>query len=376
MNQLDYTLYRVQITTLTPLHIGTGRELLFEYDYAVEAGRTWRINETALLDAQDVDDPRMAAQLAAAPPTHLLTKEDYRPGSPFFRYEINGTPRSRQEGAQLREQLKDVRDRPYIPGSSLKGALRTALAWHGWQAYSLQPDRNKLDQGRPKFAARAYEQELFGRDPNHDLLRALQVHDSDPVEADRLLLINAQVVTASGAGSPIELEAIRPDTAFDTGLKLDRRLSSDFAHRAERGRFRLGGDARWLENLAAIVKAHAGERIKRQRAWHEERPGAERLADFYRDLGRLRLADNQFLLQLGWGGGWDSKTLGSRLEADPAFFEWVIGNYRLARGKRQKGDPFPKSRRVAMSAVRDRQGQAEWRPAAPLGWLVVEINQP
>ena len=122
------------------------------------------------------------------------------------------------EGAQLREQLKDLYNRPYLPGSSLKGALRTSLAWYGWQARKLQPDRLMLDEKRAKFASRRYEQELFGRDPNHDLLRALQVSDSNPVGTDSLMLVNAKVITARGEGSPIEIEAIRSETAFKSSL--------------------------------------------------------------------------------------------------------------------------------------------------------------
>ena len=53
----NYTLYDVKVTVLSPLHIGSGRDLLNEYDYAIYQGQTWRINEDALLDAQNVDDP-------------------------------------------------------------------------------------------------------------------------------------------------------------------------------------------------------------------------------------------------------------------------------------------------------------------------------
>jgi len=39
------------------------------------------------------------------------------------------------------------------------------------------------------------------------------------------------------------------------------------------------------------------------------------------------------------------------------------------RSKRQPGDPFPSSRRVAMSGKKD-----EAKPIAPFGWVLVEIS--
>ncbi len=372
MNQDDYQIYRLQVTTLTPLHIGTGCELLNEYDYAIHAGYTWRINERSLLEAQDVEDPSLASLLARKPPVQLLEPADFKPDSPFFRYVIRGTPRSTGEGAQLREQLKDVGDHPYLPGSSLKGALRTSLAWYGWQARQLQPDRRMLDERRAKFAARSYEQELFGRDPNHDLLRALQVSDSNPLGTEALMLINAKVLTDRGQGSPIEVEAIRPETRFTLTMKLDSQLFSKWASNAEGGKFRLGGSRTWLDKLVNITRAHTLERVRNLRQWFDQRH-INNIADFYANLERMKLSEGQFVIQLGWGGGWDSKTFGvDRLT--PKFVDWVVMNYRLARGKRQPGDPFPKSRRVAMRVMRNEQGRISETPGVPLGWVLVEVK--
>src|SRR6266545_1455195 len=102
----DYVLYHLAVTTLTPLHIGSGVTLLHEYDYAIQGGRTWRIDDAGFLDAQHTDDPAFIDQLAATPPARLLNPGDYQPGSPFFRYVIKGAPRSQAEGAQIQEQLK------------------------------------------------------------------------------------------------------------------------------------------------------------------------------------------------------------------------------------------------------------------------------
>jgi len=42
----DYALFTFRVTTLTPLHIGSGETLLNDYDYAIHQGRTWRFVES------------------------------------------------------------------------------------------------------------------------------------------------------------------------------------------------------------------------------------------------------------------------------------------------------------------------------------------
>ena len=370
----DYILYDVTVSLLTPMHIGTGRDLLHRYDYAIRSGKTWRINEDALLDAQDISDPRMAEQLAKTPPVDLLASDDYREDSELFRYILQGTPRSSAEGAQIKEQIKDPYDRPYLPGSSLRGALRTAIAWNAWGAARLRPETHRLGRSR-QWAGQEYERILLGKNPNHDLMRALHVSDSAPLDARALMVLNARVLNRGGKmdGAPIEMEAIRPDAAFQLSMKLDLALFSDWARR---GGLKLRGQD-WLLHLGNVVQAHSNDRIQRELAWFKALRGADRVAGFYQRLTNVsgRLGGRMFLIELGWGTGWESKTFGSRLEGDERFMERIIRDYRLARGRRERGDPFPKSRRVAVSFRRDGQGRIIETPAYPLGWALVEMKE-
>jgi len=371
----DYILYQTRVTVLSPLHIGSGRDLLNEYDYAIHQGQTWRINEDALLEAQDVDDPALADRLAETPPAQLLNRPaDFRPDSSFFRYVIKGTPRATGPGAQVREQLKDVYDRPYLPGTSLKGALRTAIAWVAWEKLGLRPERAHLDRSR-QFAARWYEQEIFSehssRAPNKDTLRALQVGDSTPVGVDRLMIVNVRVLNRGGAlGSPIEVEALRPDTILELPIKLDLALFSEWAKAKD---LDLHGET-VLRDLPAAVQRYSSTRMAKEADWLGRISGADRVAAFYREIGKARFGSAAFVMQLGWGTGWEAKTLGSHLQADPHFMEGLIDDYRLARGKRKPGDPFPKSRRVLVQVQRSPDGRIVETPRLPLGWVLVEMK--
>ncbi len=144
------TVYSITLHTLTPLHIGDGVELHQDFDFAVFRGRTYRLNEDAILLAKPAAlHPGRDGHYPA--PGKLLQESDYQ-NADLFRYVLSGAPRSRQVDARMKSFIKDVYDRPYIPGSSLKGALRTALAWTGWPEVKLtlgsQHDRSLQILGR------------------------------------------------------------------------------------------------------------------------------------------------------------------------------------------------------------------------------------
>ncbi len=378
MSEYDFKTYRLKITVITPLHIGNGREMLRDYDYAVHGGRTWRINENALLEAQDVEDPRVAQMLARVKPAELLRPEDFTEGSPYFRYILKGTPKSFAEGAMLREQIKDVFDHPYLPGTTIKGALRTVLGWHLWEKKGLRPEVSRLG-GSPKFAASGYERDLFGKNPNHDLLRALQISDSQPLGPAALMLANVRVLTQRGKpGSPVEVEAIRRDTVIETELKLDTVLFSQWAKAREL--YLPNSDA--LLNFAEVARQYGRHVIQRELTWAKGLTNGKNVAAHYQSMLEYPLAQNAFFLQLGWGGGWEQKTFGSRLKRDEGFMRSILkprnqGGYDVARGHQVHNvQDFPISRRIVMAYQRNAQGEVTAEiPALPLGWLLVTVTE-
>ncbi len=137
----------------------------------------------------------------------------------------------------------------------------------------------------------------------------------------------------------------------------------------------MGGNPAWLSRLAELIQAHTAQRLKDELAWYEKRPGVEQTAGFYRQLARAGLPSNSCLLQVGWGAGWGDKTYGSHLQANQPFMEYLISEYGLARGKRQPGDSFPKSRRSVVRVVKGKSGQLRQQPGVPLGWVLLEMRE-
>jgi CRISPR-associated protein Csm5 len=364
------TTYQLTLRTLSPLHIGDGNELRLGFDFVVHHHNTYRLNEDAVLLAKGerlIQDRTGNYPL----PGSLLSERDFD-NPAFFRYILRGEPRSKRDDARVKSFIKDILDCPYIPGASLKGAFRTALAWTGWKEVNPHFDRSTL--GRSKsWAGQPLESKLFGADPNHDLLRALQISDLfGPEKAGQgLLLVNAQVLTLRSKGSPVELEAIAGDVSFQGTLHIDDFL---FSPQAEK-ELHFANRRAWLDELLPRAQAFSRHRLERLASWFERADDASKVAAFYRRLAGVSLGPNQAVLQISWGAGWDGKTFGNRLQTNPQLFENLVSDYRMHKAPkgsppRKPGDPFPRSRRVAVT-VKDGIVQA----GAPFGWVLVEINE-
>jgi CRISPR-associated protein Csm5 len=332
------SVYNITLKILSPIHIGDGNELRQDFDFVVYKGQTLRLNEDAILQAKE-EKLKPSRDGRYPPPGKLLEEADYRNGA-LFRYVLRGFPRSKRVDARVKTFIKDVYDRPYIPGSSLKGALRTALAWTGWKEVKPRLDRSAI--GRHKsWAGQPLEKKLFGRDPNHDLLRALQVSDliGPQKPGEGLVLVNAQVLTKRSHGSPIELEALAGDLTFKGTITIDESLFSELAERE----LHFQNRRRWLEELMIRTQNHSRARIARLMEWFDEAQESERVASFYRELNKAGIKPNQALVQLGWGSGWDGKTFWTHLQQDPHFFEGLIRDFRMHRAGRRC--PPPATRR-------------------------------
>ena len=362
------TVYQVNLQTLTPLHIGDGDELRQDFDFTVYKNHTYRLDEDAILLARS-DMLRPDRQGHYPPPGRLLSEADFQNGD-LFRYVLRGAARSGKTDARLKSFIKDVYDRPYIPGSSLKGAIRTALAWTGWEEVRPKLDRSAVGS-RKSWAGQPLEKKLFGSEPNLDLLRALHVTDLLGLSevGEGLRIVNAQVLTKRNAGSPIELEALPGDIAFKGSITIDETLFSSLAEPV----LHFGNRRHWLDGLMGRVQAHSQARIAELLEWFEGAdPSYSAVARFYRRLHETSLGKTQALVQLGWGSGWDGKTFWTHLQTDPLLFEQLVKDFNMHKAgrdspARKPGDEFPRSKRAAMVL---KQGKAQ--VVAPFGWALLE----
>ncbi len=296
-------------------------------------------------------------------------------GRPLVRYALNGRPAS----GEIHEQIKDVADRLYLPGSSLKGAIRSALAWDVAERPTDTALQSAIERG-PKNADDAIDQTVFLGVPRtqrrinstvRDVLRALRISDSAPVAAAPDLLA-VRIYRSRSAQGLIALEAIPAGLEFRVTLQIER---YPFESQVARHVLDFGDWQRRLQPdaLAAACRRRAARLIDGELAYFDRQTDAVELIRFYTDLrARLERMDaHSFLLPVGWGAGWRSKTLDDRLrdgkECESAFVG-IVRRHTLKKHKSagfRPGDIFPETRKIIM------RGALPWRP---MGWVEVRIG--
>jgi len=374
--------YRLEITVLTPLHVGNSVTLLQGFDFAVQGGRTYRLNEEAILNEYWPEDPVQQKRLLGQPLSALLSPQDYQRHPEYFHYVLSGEP----ELGEVREHIKDASGRPYLPGSSLKGALRTALlrvltAGRTFRRSDFARVDNPHDPKevalKAKEAAQPLEKSLLGSTANRSVLRALHLGDSAAAPLEALALWHVRMANRRQVAMPtppgskpliVAVEAIRPGTVLTATLRLDTWLLDQ---RSPRGLDWSESLVQRVRGIATMAQRAAVSRLQHERSYHARRGDTE-ATRFYEE--RLREArgdwpENEFLLQVGFAGGWRSKVVLDQIADDDPLLEQLVRDFHLDRGSGRGqgyrlGQPFPKNRHLAYGG-----GQ----PALPMVWLRVRM---
>jgi CRISPR type III-A-associated RAMP protein Csm5 len=183
----------IEIETLTPVHIGSGIELQsnFEYLHFAAGNCLVLIDEKKVLDI--IGEDRINQWVACIEKKESLfalirqRKPDLTPEDVAQRI-IPLSTKGIVEQKTVREQLHSGNEQALMPGSSLKGALRTAI----W-AYLIRQNDKKVAKGdtlgKTRYDNRAQQdvidykdatlmREFMGKDPNEDIMRLLQVGDA------------------------------------------------------------------------------------------------------------------------------------------------------------------------------------------------------
>lgn len=407
-----------RLTLLSPVHIGSGQTLT-PLDFALVNGNFAVMNVRKILHAAPQRAEEFAAQVARQATrfalTDFLTGEE-RQNAEFCRY--TSALRAAND-AVLREELGkglavDVAEtvktpleyQVYIPGSSLKGAFRTAFAYTSFRQDNrlFQALKDRLEHVDWRYADDAVDELIFGGadpKPQRDLFRAVMVSDSSGVPATPatlaigmlkiLSLYEVQKQERPRQGTMFkQLEAIRQTlsahersplkpgwtfleilpagSAFHGSMAVDeQRLQHAFARKIS------GWNAECQQALScdALIKA-ANTFASAICAWELEFFETQvhgidvtPIVAFYRNLHtRIQHADSrQCFLCVGSGAGWHKLSIGLLIEQAPDFpFKKLRKDLRLAPHRLQFA--YPKSRKLLMASAEEID--------APLGWIRLE----
>lgn len=437
------------VTCLSPVHIGTGTQFS-KLDGLYSGGKWWLVDLDKPI-AQGVKADELVFQMSdrGFSWSKFLLGRRIEPSN----VAAYGVSCSKDPGElAIREAIKNVYLQPYIPGASIKGAIRTAVLWQllnqnaSYQSFTTQylvlclharellrefrqrsafekPDlqqqilmqllnmpaeeahslqqtlyevldvqkerlyearesRNfqrgleRLGQKR-EWLGQPIERAVFGSDPNHDLMRALQVSDSKPLSRDLLtigliwtytLRSNRLVEKQDNQGDYRTFaEWVNPNARTATAIRTDEYLFTDSANKGLKFR---GAKEQAIRNLAQTCNDYYRSVIRTEKEFYADH-SLYALEDFYADLEDVLegLPQGAFMLNIGWGGGWEFKTLGNLIKlllSKPAFNQ-LRQRFKLGEDPRTReihlNAPFPHTRHIAYD-----QGAPMWA----MGWVVLD----
>lgn len=173
------------------------------------------------------------------------------PNVPWVQYRLRCSSADMKDRLnKLSRFVKNTQGQPYIPGSSIKGAIRTAMLARRSTEEVLRGVKETAERNARQRMAQGEENPLriLPLDPNpkkkydavNDLLRSLEVSDSAPFGDDSLIVCRKIELTevgdvkgaANGDGSrksspPLYRECLRPSLKTHFYLTIDRSLAKD-----------------------------------------------------------------------------------------------------------------------------------------------------
>ena len=383
---------KYQLETLTAVHIGSGETLNF-MDGCYTNGRWYHIDLDKILEHPSVDLNALTSEMSRRDFRweRYLQQHNMEPAE-FAAYSV--PCQQSPEEVEIREAIKTVDNCPYIPGSSIKGALRTALlgeilsendSIYDESLRQLTAMIRQRPRGNPRAEqpARRIESCALGEDPNRDLLRALHVSDTVPLESDSLEIGMVWTLTLDQSNQLVQkvdggrayknfVQQIQRGQNLTFTLKID-----EFLFR-EREKTRLGfsnSQKDMLQDIAEVCRSDTAALMQSERDFFDNYNLLE-IAELYDRLidFNIRLPEGAFLLQIGWGTGYHANTVTSLFTDDQESHEelWMDlrKRFRLGESRSQRGHyderEFPKTRRILY------RGQ---NPIAPLGWVKISPIQ-
>jgi hypothetical protein len=375
---------------LTPTHIGSG-EVLGAGEIVNAYGNFFCVDDDKLL-ARCADD---ADALAALDDPRLIVDEFLLkhniPLAEVSAYEMKSMTRRvpRHGDPTLQFARQGVSQAPYVPGSSVKGALTSGLLWM-INAEARDPDnplwvserfRKLLQECRrgPFPTDTKLRQELLGRDAGNQLMRVLRVPDATIADGGLRLYHSGLFHLAAPHGgyswsefrggkvrdprraAPTFIEALQPGTIVPLRLEFDNFVLR--AAQEKRVPVEFGAEAmneRWMsaDYILSGAMDLAYNTLFQERQFFERAQEQTLTAATAELFDRCEgLNDNEVMLRLGWGINWHGVT--GYLWDDHTAKE-------LRLPQREKNEfPYPKSRRVVF------EGET---PIGTPGWMILRVK--
>jgi CRISPR type III-A-associated RAMP protein Csm5 len=365
----------IKIQTLTPVHIGSGNMLQGNSEYLnfssekkialIEARKVLDIigaenidkwlsvidNQENLLDYLEQRKPTIKSKDVAE---RIINIEGTNPTPKNDRY------------PDVKEQLFAGNQKPLLPGTSIKGAIRTAILTSkiyndsSSPKFASQPSKiSETSFNKTKYKDSQLNKRFLGRNANEDILRLLQVTD---VHFDETVCLLSQTLNLIGGKYKIDtrfnqfIEAI-PEGSLALGRikilntqeheKLTDWYKKTFAKEKELNNFN-------VKNIFKIINEHTKKLVTKEIEYWNKQEIIDNVADFTETLTSIISQiekieinkENACILRIGFGSGFKSMTGDWQIDLlNPTDYRNLIDSKQV-RGSNYSGLDFPKSRKI------------------------------
>ena len=447
---------KLKLHTVSPVHIGTGNQLE-PFEYIIEDGIYYRLDQNkafkiALESHPDFPD-KFSDWIDKTSTNHNKSRDNaqqaeirrkfnfkYFCESVLNDYELTDrimekgyaykcdAPYGLQEKKQVNELLKDANNNIYIPGSSIKGALRTILMW---RAFSNLDDNSKVNllksttnsndfrTAKGKYLDDSLSNELFVcgnkkrfkgneeidfSDIKFDIMKFIHVSDATALNAEMAVYPSNLYLTNKVPQSQTPaLEVIEFNSSFEfnisinesevrrvyeesmkgtTWISFDKKFKSLFGfypHEADTNKL----EETIVESIKTTVSDFYIATFKREEKWFSlfkkevienkrsrSNANIESIKDFFEVYEEIPI-----MFKIGWASGFASTTIFDAIESNDAtrpFAQKIFDQFKIGIPPNKKRDPNVNLADVAKFPKSKRFiAEHEMTPLDPFGWVAL-----
>lgn len=358
---------KIKIETITDVHIGSGVSLSMNNDYCLAIDSDGYhvigiIDPHKILDLIGVEhiDTWMQGIEKKRPIIDIV--HQYASSVTVENYTTRTIEQFCDTPTEtIKEYIHDGLGRPYIPGSSIKGAIRTAVLAN--VVSTLLPENIVVKNEKDRIDASIMEKRFFGSSPNSDIFRFLHVGDAifGSLKTSAITMVNInerkkQSFWDDSKPQTIEVLSLGDETTFEMRLKLDNYRNC----RVSVGELPLCMTS--LPVLFETINAHTQLLLESEiNYWMDlkDEDDTDKVAAYIEECKDILVQTKQCvhnkscILRVGHGSGWRFIT-GAWSERSPMFGIHVVPASR-PNNKNYKDYDFPKSRRVSIDSEDDKR---------------------
>ena len=380
----------LKITLLTPLHIGSGKELVVGQDMLIKNSKALIFSFDKIL--QEFSHDKMILGRLSKIIADRKSIDEVIPENQilkFVKYRVS-LRKSLAPPSSVKEFIKDIYLKPYIPGTSIKGGIRTLI----FQRYvrdnpkvftNFKKEISRFIQTGNKSNKKDienFEKEVFGKDAKMDPLKSLSVNDAY-LEIKDLNVYTSKVFDISNDGekcgwrkskgrdseigeisnaTPIFLEAIKDGSTGNAEIYIDNFYLNKV------------GFNKWFVDLFSNPYKNLSE-ISVEYSLKEIDKEVDFLSKFVKECKELRAVvgflnkklkkeiendPEAIYLRIAWGIGWKGMT-GDYMDEGTVR---ALLNSKIIKQGRLRATIFPKTRRFVVLLIDGKE-----YPCFPFGWI-------